>query len=440
MTITTITTWLAAIPPVVIVILIGLAYCYVAAGRWTWPMLLDAGLAALYLWRPSLGMLAFALLLLSIRHIPAFAREVVVMFKLDDWEGWSTHVLLFALPALRTYATNDQRRMTSDERLPPAIGPTVALSPPPSPAAAKAPLRPAEWLSAVNDDQTAPHLGVVGPTRLGKTTFVLAALGRRAGTFVVTTPKGADTDPWGGVAAHRLRADLETRSYDWSPIATAIDGVHYEMLKRNATATARDAEQITLIVDELSTTLANCEAKVKRQILELLNMGAGAGIRLVLIDPEVNARAWGVEGRRDILGNLVFARVEAPGRSWAIGRLDPNGRLLDPQPLDTAQLVALSEEAQLAGREWVGVAPAAGLSAPPPAIPPPDSALQTDRQTQTDAQTEAEQRVLKYVEWRRAGITRDQARLIRKGSGEGLDSNEWTQAGERLKKEKEQAS
>jgi hypothetical protein len=74
----------------------------------------------------------------------------------------------------------------------------------------------------------------------------------------------------------------------------------------------------------------------------------------VVIDPEVNAAAWGVVGRRDILGNLVFARVEAPGRSWSIGRLDPNGRLLDPQPLDTDTLLALAAEAQLAGREWGG--------------------------------------------------------------------------------------
>jgi hypothetical protein len=430
MSLATITTWLASIPPVVIVILLGLAYCYLAAGRWSGPMLLDAGLAALYLWRPSLGMLAFVLLLLSVRHVPAFAREVVVMFKLDEFEGWTMRVLIFTLPALRTYATSHQDRPGAfGATLVPAVGPTVAL---PTPATSKAPLRPAEWLGAVNDDATAPHLGVVGPTRLGKTTFVLAALGRRAGRLVVTTPKGQDTDPWGGVAAHRLRADLEARSYDWQPIASAIDSVHYEMLKRNATAKAKDAEQITLVVDELSTTLANCDRKVKQQIMELWNMGAGAGIRLVVIDPEVNAAAWGVVGRRDILGNLVFARVEAPGRSWAIGRLDPNGRLLDPLSLDTAGLVLLAEQAQLAGREWIGVPPAEGLSVPPPAAPPPDSALQTDRQTQTDAQTEVEQRILKYVEWRKAGIKREQAALIRQGDGEGLNNNEWAEAGKRL--------
>lgn len=415
MTLATITTWFAAIPPVVIVIVLSLGYVYLAAGRWSAPMVLDAGLAVLYLWRPSLGMLAFVLLLLSIRHVPAFAREVVVMFKLDEFEGWTLRALIFTLPALTAYATNDHRRMMNDERLPPAIGPTVAL---PTPTPTRAALRPAEWLGAVNDDQTAPHLGVVGPTRLGKTTFVLAALGRRAGRLVVTTPKGADTDPWGGVAAQRLRADLETRSYDWQPIAQAIDSVHYEMLKRNATAKSKDAEQITLVVDELSTTLANCDRKVKQQIMELWNMGAGAGIRLVVIDPEVNAAAWGVVGRRDILGNLVFARVEAPGRSWAIGRLDPNGRLVDPQPLDTAGLLLLAEQAQLAGREWVGV--------PVPSLPtPPNSALGTGNGTGTEPGTGNGTSIEVLRALRGAGLTRDWARA----HGCVFRDTDWTEAG-----------
>jgi hypothetical protein len=113
MTFTTITSWIAGVPPVLVAVAIGLAYCYVAAGRWQWPMLFDAGLLALYLWRPSMGMLAFVLLLGSVRHVPAFAREVVVMFQLDEFEGWTLRALIFTLPALRAYMTNDQGRTTA---------------------------------------------------------------------------------------------------------------------------------------------------------------------------------------------------------------------------------------------------------------------------------------------------------------------------------------
>jgi hypothetical protein len=84
------------------------------------------------------------------------------------------------------------------------------------------PMPAAEWLAWANDDETAPHLGVIGPTRSGKTTWVLAALSRRKGMFVITTPKAKDTDPWGGFPAVRLQIDLAARTVNWRPIACAI--------------------------------------------------------------------------------------------------------------------------------------------------------------------------------------------------------------------------
>jgi hypothetical protein len=37
-----------------------------------------------------------------------------------------------------------------------------------------------------------------------------------------------------------------------------------------------------------------------------------------------------------------------------------------------------------------------------------------------------------YRVWRANGITRDQARVIRKADGDGLDDREWAEAGKEL--------
>lgn len=98
----TLVTTLAGLPPVAVAVFICAAYAYVAAGRWAWSMLPDAGLLALYLWRPSWGMLSFVLLVGSVRHLPAWARELASMFRLDEYEGWTHALVVFLLPALLT--------------------------------------------------------------------------------------------------------------------------------------------------------------------------------------------------------------------------------------------------------------------------------------------------------------------------------------------------
>jgi len=356
-----------AIPRPVLLLIVAAIYGVCVRWRFSWPMLIDGLLLIRLVWQPSIGWAAWVMLLMVVRHVPPFAQDAARLLRLHEFEGWTLRAGMFVLPALRVYTNQPERAAIGVATAPPPI---VAASTPQPPAPSLQPLRPAAWLGAVNDDQTAPHLGVVGPTRLGKTTFVLACLGRRAGLIVITTPKAADVDPWGGATVARLHIDLDARAVDWTPIEGAIDSVHYEMLRRNATNAAKDAPRLSLIVDELSTTLANCARKTKSQIIELWNMGAGANINLIVCDPEVNSAAWGVQGRRDILGNLVFAQV-SPGRRWNLGRIDPNGRLIDPQALDTAPLLQLAREAHLAGRTWAG---AAGVPRGVPPLPPPHDA------------------------------------------------------------------
>ena len=442
--------YLLNIPRPVLAVLALAIYGVIVRWRFNAPMIIDALLIGLLIYRPSIGFAAWVGFLMALRHVPTFASDLVTIAHVAQFDGWTAHAIMFALPALKVYADAPSAMgAAGSNALPPAI--VAASATMAATMATVSELRPVEWLGALNDDKTAPHLGVVGATQLGKTTFVLACLGRRAGLLVITTPKAKDEDPWGGAEAVRLRVDLTTRSFDWSPIEQAIADVHFEMLHRNATNRVKDAPRLNLVIDELSTTLANCGRKTKQQILELWNMGAGAHINVIVADPEVNSRAWGIEGRRDILGNLIFAQV-SPGRRWSLGRIDPNGRLLDPRPMDTGQVRALAGEAHLTGRDWPGLSDlaagrvpagllgdllAGGASAGVPAMPPPvlaaPPALESQQtQTRTDTDAEKEERIAAYMEWRKAKITRDQAKTIRNATGAGVDNDEWAEAGKRI--------
>jgi hypothetical protein len=307
---------LANLNPHLIVVVLGLAYLHRACTHWRWPLIVDPLLLALYAWRPSLGMLAFALALYAVRHVSALAREVVLLLKLDEYEGWTPRMVVFLLPALDAYRTAPE---VPPLVAAPATGATIVLDVTDLP-----PLPAADWLSWANDDESAPHLGVIGPTRSGKTTFVLATLARRKGTLVITTPKAKDTDPWGGFPAVRLLIDLEARAVNWKPIACAIAQVHFEMLRRNAENTIAREDWLTLIIDEFGSTIA-AAPEVRQHVLDLWLMGASSKIRLIVLAPEVNVKAWGIEGRgdaREICCSLGL-RVTAVCR-WA-GSMDRAG-------------------------------------------------------------------------------------------------------------------
>ena len=347
------------------------------------------------------------------QSVPAVVAALVIYAARWHWRPTTAAERQLAARAdwLLPGAARRQARPASTgttERLPAIVQPSGA------PQTSARPMAPAEWLTALNDDPTAPHLGIVGPPRQGKTTMALALMSRRPGNVVIATPKAArDADAWGGASVARPTIDLATQAVDWTPIAQAIGNVHFEMLRRNVENDA--AEPLTLVVDELSTTIPNVPPITRRQIVELWAMAPSSGIRVIVISQDVNARAWGIEGRRDILDSLVFARV-APGRLWGLGRLDPNGRLVDPRPLDTRPLVALASSALLAGREWGG----AGASVSPTPPPPQGAPDQTDRQTDADT----------LRKLRAAGLTRDQARA----AGFKFDNGDWAEAGELLAK------
>lgn len=404
-----------------------------ALGR-RWPAALDAAPIVAYGYTAQPRWLVIGVAFSIVRWSPPLALQAAQLLRAQEWHGLTLAAGVFALPGLQAYAP---RPAAPAEPVRAATGATTRLDvsalpapAPPAPAQTFArPMEPAEWVAALNDDPTAPHLGVVGPSQHGKTTFTLALAGLRSGEFVITTTKN-DTWAGGDVTRPSIQLADASGSVDWMPVVDAIRRVHFEMLRRNV-QNDTGAPPLTLIVDEFTTTLGNIPKATRDQILEIWSMGASCGVRTIVIAQEVNARAWGLEGRRDILDNLIFARV-ATGRLWSVGRLDPNGRLLDPRPLDTGELLPLARQAALVGRGWAGVVGVSGApgSVGVPVPPAPQGAPQTHANPQS--KSNAEQRITLYMTWRRAGMKSDVARALRHAEGGGLDDVEWAEAGKRL--------
>src|SRR6187549_578505 len=323
-----------AIPSTPIASLLLVVVAASAARRRDATFLLDAAFVALYARYPMPATLGLIVVQAGVRRVPTLAREVAVLLRVSEPAGWTLHALLFVLPGLRAYAAAQPG---------PATGATTALDPIDLP-----PLTSREWLAWTNDDESAPHLGVIGPTRSGKTTLVLAALSRRKGDLVIATPKSKETDGWGGFPAVRMHYADGTA--DFSPLADVVRQVHREMLRRNAEQTIGQEQPLTLVLDEF-TTLAAEQPTIRSLVLQLWTMGASAKIRVVVVAPEVNVRAWGIEGRGDVRENLIFARV-APDRSAQMFRIDGQGKPIAPRRIDTRTVKQLADQAVLSFRAW----------------------------------------------------------------------------------------
>ena len=255
-------------------------------------------------------------------------------------------------------------------------------------------------------------------------------LSYRPGSFMITTPKAASTDPWGGFEAVRLRMDLARGGVDWGPIAQAISQVHFEMIRRNALDTIADEQPITLVIDELTTTLAAVPSLTPK-VIDLWTMGASAKIFLIVIATDVNVRGWRIEGRRDVVDNLVFAKVE-PGRHWSLGRIDPHGRLIMPRRMDTRMLLGLAERVDLRQRRWSGLQ-AGGVGQTAAGAATTQETSQTAATAAADPATTipldpttrppAPDRV--YDDLIRAGLSRAAGAVALHRMGYGIDTNRW---------------
>jgi hypothetical protein len=304
-----------------------------------------------------------------------------------------------------------QYRANSD-RPPAAIGPTVALPAPVTPALL--PLR--EWLRWANHTETAPHLAVTGPTRSGKTTLLLAVLADREGDLIICTPKAVSTDPWGGIAAVRLHVSAQTISY--APILDAVQQVYRELLRRNVEDTILHDAPLTLVIDDYSTVVGEAP-EVRPLILRLWTLGASAHIRVIVIDTEENVKAWGIEGRGEARGNLVFIRLseDHTATMYRWGQA--------PVPIDTCHVKRLSDQASLTFRAWRGLSVRPSVAVEAVDVAP---AAQTDGRT--EARTSERQAKIALLAELRSRMSRAEARTYLAARGITFENSDWTEAGE----------
>lgn len=240
-----------------------------------------------------------------------------------------------------------------------------------------------DWLREINDKRDeVPHIAIIGPSGSGKSTLMLAALSQSSGMIVITTPKSAADDPWGGFPAVRSGVKPDTYEPTYEPIGHAWQAVYHEMNLRNADP-QRPRYEIKLIIDELATSIDELRhIDPHRILLRIWRMGRSVGIRLYIMDQGMNVKAWGIDGQGAIRESIVFIRTERDKSAHFFEWDAARNVAINRRPFDTADVPALAARGLDPARLWLPNAPApAALAAPAaqaaPLYNPPTSAAAT---------------------------------------------------------------
>ncbi len=94
-------------------LLLVISYIGVAARRWRPAMLFDAMMLALVFWRPYPALLAFAVWLIGVRWVRAWATWVALSLKLDTFGGHTLVLSRFLLPAWNDGTVNHSQIVMS---------------------------------------------------------------------------------------------------------------------------------------------------------------------------------------------------------------------------------------------------------------------------------------------------------------------------------------
>lgn len=278
------------------------------------------------------------------------------------------------------------------------------------------PLPRREWLARVQQP-TYPHRALTGGTRLGKTTMETALLATApTERIIVCTPKAEWEDAWAGAPVIRPVANGDDP--DWTPVAHATSAVYREMNDRRFGG-GQTAAPLRLVIDEATEALDEVPA-LRQQLVRMLKTGASVGIRVTLIDPEFNVRAYGIEGRSDILASMLVLSVDDT-RTWSMSR-GGKGR---GEVLTDTDVRSLCLSADLSGRGW---------DVPPSTASLSDPSVQTaDRQTADEARRTAPDELIEFLYTTKGLRDRDSMRAYLKANyGFGLDNNRFADVKRRV--------
>lgn len=400
--------------PQLICIVLALAAALVSAARGptTADALLGLGGLILSIWWLRLDGLALPLVG-DVWSLPlAVASGVWLLVHSPVARRWLIVAMIGAprskgAPERSTMARSNLFRRPSEPRpapSAPATGATTVLKP----------LSRRAWLDRVRQP-TYPHRALTGGTRLGKTTMETALLTYEPNArLVVCTPKAEWEDAWAGAPV--VRPVERDGDPDWGPVAHATAAVYQEMNARRFSRGVQTVEPIRLVIDEATEAIDEIPA-LKQQLIRLLKTGASVGIGVTLIDPELNVRAYGIEGRSDILASMLVLSVN-DDRQWSMTRGGSKGRTIEL--LADTDMRGVASAADLSDRGWEI----------PPYVPPPSGSSTLDS-SQTPADEgkgrSAPEELIEFLYTTKGLRDRDAMRRhLRKEYNFGLDNNKFT--------------
>lgn len=166
-----------------------------------------------------------------------------------------------------------------------------------------------EYLPRLVDDQKTAHLLLVGPTKIGKTTFakLLVQERVRSGHQVVILDPDSALDTWGDLVVFGGGDDFET-----------IDRVLLELMtefqergKKRSASREEDARfpPVTVVIDEIPALQTKC-SNWTLFFEELGSRGRKRQIHLILLTQSSTVNSLGIEGKGQLRENFTKVNLQ----------------------------------------------------------------------------------------------------------------------------------
>lgn len=411
------------IPPTTTAFLLLFTIAVLATRQRDLTLLVDAAFVALYARYPMPATLALIGVQAGVRRVPTLAREIAVLLRVEEPAGWTLHALLFVLPGLRTYAT---QQVVVGTLAPPApvVGATAALDSASLPRPIVLPA--ATWFPIVQDhpDQV-PHIFVLGPSGKGKSWLLEALARERRDQIVVLQPNRKQSD-WSGISVVECADDGS-----YVPIARALEAIRSEFARRGGAMKAGDpGPWLTIVWDEIPLCIGKLGDLARQTVIDIVSAGRPRKLRLIGGSQSDHVRALGIEGYGDLIQSCAVVRIG----SFAVAKMSALENMSYPACLevdgkihavDRSAIPQLLRTPLSPSRVW-GL-PAVCLSTEGAIAPQnPGRLSQTD---QTDGVAARQARVERLAGLRAMGYTRERARARLAQDGHPVDNNEWAEAG-----------